>query len=179
MNRSLKQTKDPQMLRGFLAGAAGGVAASLVMNVFLAGTSKAKEALEDPAEKAEQQKQQAEAGDDSTQKVADVVAFQVTGEHLSKQEKQTGGPIVHYVFGGLMGGVYGVMAEYFPATRLGAGTMFGSALFLGADEIAVPVLGLGKPPDEQPVSSQANHLTAHIVYGATVEMVRRGLRRLL
>jgi uncharacterized membrane protein YagU involved in acid resistance len=175
MNPFSAHFKKPHPVRGFIAGAAGGVVASLVMNIFLAGTSKAKEALEDPAEKA----QKAEAAEDSTQKVADAVAYEVSGRHLSKEEKQTGGPIVHYVFGGLMGGVYGVAAEYFPATRIGAGTVFGSALFLGADELAIPALGLGKTPAEQPVSDQANHLTAHMVYGATVEAVRRGVRRLI
>lgn len=179
MNYSSYQADRPHLLRGVIAGAAGGLAASWVMNVFLAGSSKAQDALKDPAEKEQEKAQQASAGDDSTQKVADAVSHAVTGNHLSKEEKKTGGPLVHYLFGSIMGGVYGAVAEYSQSSRIGAGTVFGTALFLGADEIMVPALGLSKPPTQEPASSQVNHWAGHLVYGATVELVRRGLRRIL
>lgn len=101
------------------------------------------------------------------------------GKHLSKEEKKTGGPLVHYLFGSITGGIYGGVAEYSRSSRIGAGTVFGSALFLAADELMVPALGLSKPPTQQPASSQVNHWAGHLVYGATVELVRRGLRRIL
>lgn len=167
--------KKPRLVRGVFAGVVGGLAASWVMNQFLAGLTKATEAIK---EQQGQEPQQEEQGEDSTMKVADAVASTVTGHHLTKAEKKIGGPIVHYAFGGLMGGVYGGLAEYSPASRVGFGTLFGSTLFAGADGVAVPALGLSKPPAEQPVSDHASHWAAHLVYGATVELVRRGIRKI-
>ena len=75
-----------------------------------------------------------------------------------------------------MGAIYGALAEYSPASRLGAGSLFGAVLFVAADEIAVPALGLGKSPSQVSAGSQANHLAAHVVYGTTVELLRSTLR---
>jgi uncharacterized membrane protein YagU involved in acid resistance len=170
---------SPHLIRGAIAGAAAGAVASWVMNVFLVGASKAKQAVEDPEQRAREQLEQAAAGEDATQKVADAVAVNVAGRHLSKEEKEVGGPLVHYGFGALMGGVYGAIAEVVPASRIGVGTLFGSALFLGADEVMVPLLGLGQPATKEPPASMATHWAAHLVYGATVELLRRGIRRVV
>ena len=156
-----------------LAGAAAGLLAAWVMNQFLAAWSKAQTALEDPSKQQSQPEEE-----DSTEKVADAIVCSVTGRHLSKEKKKKAGPVVHYAFGSLMGGAYGAAAEYSRNARRGFGTMFGTVLFVGADEIMVPALGFGKPATEEPLSSQASHLAAHIVYGASVELLRRGLRKL-
>jgi putative membrane protein len=171
--------RSPHLIRGAVAGAAAGVVASWMMNVFFAGASKAKQAVEDPEQRAREQLEQAAAGDDATQKVADAVAVGLADRHLSKAEKQVVGPLVHYGFGGLMGGLYGAIAEVMPASRIGVGTLFGSALFLGADEVMVPLLGLGQPATEEPAASMATHWVGHLVYGATVELLRRGIRRVV
>ena len=163
----------PRLSRGILAGAAAGLVSAWVMNQFLVAWSKAQSALECPAKEAQSE------GEDSTEKVADAIACAMTGRHLSKAAKKRAGPVVHYAFGSLMGGAYGALAEYSREARRGFGTMFGTVLFVGADEIVVPLLGLGKPPNEEPISSQASHLAAHMVYGASVEVVRRGLRKLM
>jgi uncharacterized membrane protein YagU involved in acid resistance len=167
------KSHHPRFFRGLVAGAAAGVIAACVMNQFLAIWSKAQEALKDPT-----QTEPASEAEDSTEKVADAIAFATTGRHLSKEAKKKAGPMVHYAFGSLMGGAYGALAEYSPQSRRGFGTIFGAVLFLGADEIVVPALGLGKSPCEDTFSNQASHLAAHLVYGAAVEAGRRGLRRL-
>jgi putative membrane protein len=171
------EADQPRLIRGVLAGLTGGLVASWVMNEFLSGAKKVSEAVETDDERLAAQRQP--QGEDATQKVAGAVIEAVTGEKPSREAKQTGGPIVHYVFGTLMGGMYGGIAEYSPAARMGVGSAFGSALFVGADEVMVPLLGLGKKPTEEPVSGQVQHWLAHVVYGATVELVRRGVRRLL
>jgi hypothetical protein len=48
--------------------------------------------------------------DNATTKVAEAVA-KVGGRHLAPGQKKTGGTIVHYVFGTLMGAAYGVAVE--------------------------------------------------------------------
>jgi uncharacterized membrane protein YagU involved in acid resistance len=72
-----------------------------------------------------------------------------------------------------MGTLYGALAAVLPAATSGFGTAFGTALFALADETAVPVLGLSKPPTEYPLSSHAKALASHLVWGATTEAVRR------
>jgi len=166
---------NTHLLRGVAAGAIGGLVAAWVMNGFIAGAMKVQEGMKSPKQKAreESQPKDEEQSEDSTVKVADTVAWLVTGQHLTKQGKQKGGPIVHYAFGALMGALYGALAELSETSTTGAGTGFGTGLFIAADEIMVPALGLSKPPTQQPLSDQLTHYAAHLVYGTTTEMVRR------
>ena len=110
-------------------------------------------------------------------KAAEEIVHDVSGgRHLSHEERKQAGPVVHYLFGGLAGGLYGALAECAEWTSLGFGTVFGTLLFVGADLIAVPAFGLGPSAAEQPVASQATPLAAHLVYGATTDLVRRAIR---
>jgi putative membrane protein len=170
---------DKHLARGILAGLAGGLFASWVMNEFMAGPGQSlTDAIETPAEK-RLLKQQSD-GEDSTMHVADAIAAAATGgRHLTHVQRETGGPIVHYAFGALMGAVYGGLAEYAPAVKAAYGTTFGSMLFAGADLFAVPIFMLSAPLSETPPSSLATPLAAHIVYGASTELVRRLIRRVL
>ena len=102
-----------------------------------------------------------------------------TVEPLTQQQKEAGGPLVHYAFGAVAGGIYGGLAEYSPAVRTGFGTGFGSVLFSTADMLAVPAFGLGPWPSEQPASAQSTPFAAHVVYGVTTEVVRRLVRWML
>ena len=166
-------------VRGIVAGIAGGLVASWVMNQWSAGPGTAlSERLETPEEK--QQLAAGSDGEDATMKTADaIVAFAEDGKRLTQGESAKAGPIVHYTFGALMGGLYGGLAEYSSIARSGFGTTFATALFIGGDLLAVPTLGLSKPLSEYPASSYANPFTAHLVYGATTELVRRLLRPIL
>jgi len=78
-----------------------------------------------------------------------------------------------------MGGLYGGLAEYSRSVRTGFGTAFGSVLFAGADLVAVPAFKLSPPLSESSPKSLANPYTAHLVYGATTELMRRVLRAVL
>lgn len=170
---------EKHVVRGVIAGVAGGLVASWVMNQFMTGPGKKlTEAVQTPAEN---QQQAAHADDDdATMKTADAIVKTATGgRHLSREEKETDGPIVHYVFGGLMGGVYGGLAEFSPAVRSGFGTSFASALFTGADLIAVPALGLSASPAEGNKAALATPFAAHLVYGWTTELVRRLVRKMI
>jgi len=56
---------------------------------------------------------------------------------------------------------------------------YGAAIFVGADEIAVPAFGLSKPPREYPASAHIYGLASHFVYGLNLEMARRSIRRMM
>jgi putative membrane protein len=167
-------------VRGILAGIAGGLVASWVMNEFIAGPGKQlTRAVQTPEE---QKQQAASSGEqpDATMKVADALTAAVTGgRHLSFEQEKKGGPIIHYAFGALAGGVYGGLAECSSFVRSGFGTTFGSALFAGADLLAVPGFHLSSPLKEQHASGYATPFAAHIVYGVTTEAVRRLVRKLI
>lgn len=181
--------------RGVVAGIAGGLVASWIMNIFMEQAGpKITEAVEavsgdkpEPARKKRknQSAQDNQANDqepkqDATMKAADAIVSTVTGgRHLSFEERQKGGPVVHYAFGALMGGLYGAVAECSPSARTGFGTGFGSALFAGADLVAVPALHLSGSPNDAPVSTLATPFAAHLVYGVITEGVRRLVRAIL
>jgi putative membrane protein len=95
---------------------------------------------------------------------------------LSDDKKDVAGNAVHYAMGAAASAVYGALAEETPASSMGFGTLFGSVLWLVADEIAVPGLGLSKPVSVYPPSVHASAWASHVVYGITTDLVRRGLR---
>jgi len=174
------------LVGGVVAGAIGGVVASWVMNVFMESAGPtiqhAAAHLDGTAHQPQPQQQNEDDApkEDATMKAADAVVSIVTGgRYLSFEEKQKGGPIVHYVFGGLMGALYGAAAEYSSIPRAGFGTAFAGALFAGADLWAVPTLKLSGSSSNAPVSSLATPFSAHLVYGITTEAVRRAVRSAL
>jgi putative membrane protein len=170
-------SQGKHLLRGAVAGLVGGLVASWVMNEFMAGPGqKLQQAVQSNEENQQQQSTQQEPKEDATMKAADAAVSVATGRHLSQKQKQQAGPVVHYAFGGFMGALYGAAAEYWPSARAGFGTTFASALFTGADLIAVPVLQLGSSPDEQPASALVSPFSAHLVYGFTTELMRRIVR---
>jgi putative membrane protein len=78
-----------------------------------------------------------------------------------------------------MGGLYGAAAEYSNVVRSGNGTLFGAALFTGADLVVVPALNLSSSSDEEPAAALAAPYAAHLVYGITTEFVRRLVRAVI
>lgn len=163
-------------LRGAMAGVAGGLIASWVMNEFMEGPGKKlQESVQDGASR-----QKTPEDESATMKMADeVVEFTTGGRHLSREGKEKGGPIVHYCYGALMGGLYGALAEVWNTPKAGLGALFGTVLFGAGDLVAVPALHLSTPPTEQPPSALTNPFLSHLVYGVTTELSRRALRPLL
>jgi putative membrane protein len=167
---------------GIVAGMAGSLVASWLMNEFMENLGPQLQKAVQGSESASQQPQERgdEKPDDATMKTADAVVSTVTGgRHLSREEKEKGGPIVHYAFGAITGAAYGALSEALPETTFGFGTAFGAALFAGADLVAVPALNLSGSPSDAPVSSLATPFAAHLVYRSATEAVRRLVRAIL
>jgi putative membrane protein len=160
----------PAIWKGVVAGLAGGIVAAWTMNEFQAALSKLTRG---------NGRSSPPQGDDATVKAASALSESIADHTLSEDEKRIGGPIIHYVFGTAMGALYGAVVEVAPAAKRAWGLPFGAALWLGADEIAVPATGLSGPPTDSPVSTHASALAAHLVYGATADAVRRLVRAAL
>jgi len=177
----------PSVLRGVVTGVAAGLAATLIMDQFQKLTAAGQKATEKQIKLAhgespqsiehEQKEKQAAEQEGSTEIVARKIAA-VTGSQLADEDKKKAGRVVHYVFGTLMGVVYAVSVELLPGIT-GSGAAFGTLLFLGADEVAVPAFQLSPPPTNTAPTDHLQNWAAHIVYGGSLELVRSLVKRLL
>jgi putative membrane protein len=167
--------------KGLLAGAAGGLVGTIVMTQFQNGWQKTAEKRRFGDIRNGETRSRARTShekEDATMKAAGNLA-RATGRELTHEQKRQASPWVHYGFGTAMGALYGMAMETSPrgvrAQRIPFfGSLFGSALFLGADEMAVPALGLAEASE-----SPTSHLygwASHLVYGLTTEFVRRQVR---
>jgi putative membrane protein len=157
-----------------LAGVAAGLAASWVMNRFQSMVKPEQE--QHPRGKPEEQGgQHAKQHRQPTVEIADWVMTAATGRHLTRDEEKVAGPLVHYVYGAAIGGLYGYAATRNPKITAAAGLPFGVAAWIFADELPLPLFGLSEPPWKYPASMHAYSLASHVVYGVTTEVVRRGL----
>jgi len=176
------------VLKGLVAGLAGGLVASWTMNQFQAAWMRVAsdsekghgaQSLQPSDGSTGNQAEDAKEQDDATVETAKVISRTVFGHELQENEKEPAGAAVHYVFGVATGGLYGALAEVTPQVTAGAGLPFGAAFWLIADEISVPLLGLSKGPTEYPVSTHVYAFASHLVYGVTAEFSRRALRQVL
>jgi putative membrane protein len=87
--------------------------------------------------------------------------------------------VIHYSFGALSGGVYGALAEAFPSTTVGTGTAAGAGLYLASHGSTLPLLGIQAPPWRLPRAAFVWEFTSHLLFGAALELSRRGLHRAL
>jgi putative membrane protein len=115
--------------------------------------------------------------DDSTERLVQTAAVGVTGSALDRKSKEAAGTGVHYAFGLSAGAAYGLAAEMMPMSTVGAGMPYGAAIWLLADEIAVPALGLSKSAPEYSAPVHLVSFASHLVFGLTTELVRRGIRQ--
>src|SRR5687768_7794340 len=60
--------------------------------------------------------------------------------------RQKAAPLMHYAMGAISGAAYGRSAERTGLPAFGAGLPFGAAVWIAADEVAMPLLGLSKLP---------------------------------
>ncbi len=164
---------DVDLLKGVVAGVAGGLLASFLMEQFQAAWSASSEAM------GLSKKSPGRPADPTTVKVANLLVEKVTGRKVPAEYKPVAGEAVHYGMGAGSAAVYGVLAEVAPIITAGDGLAFGTGLWLLADEVAVPKSGLSKPPREIPLTTHIYALVSHWVYGWITETVRRAVRGVL
>lgn len=160
-------------MKGLIAGVAGGLLASFLMEQFQSAWSAAAEAI------APARKRGGRRSDPATVKAANLLAEKVSGRKLPPDYKSLGGEAVHYGMGATSAAVYGVLAEVAPVVTIGDGAAFGASVWLFADELAVPAAGLSKPAREIPITTHVYALASHLVYGWITETVRQAIRRVL
>ena len=149
-----RQESKTQLRRAFLIGIVGGIAGSAAKLVGEAIIPPRKPGEEPPPA---------------------VLAEKVAGRPLSKGQKLLATQVFHWTFGSITGGVYSVLAEYFPQVTAGRGLLFGWAVMLLTHESSLPALGLSPAPWNQGAKEIISELITHGMYGTTTEAVRRWL----
>jgi uncharacterized membrane protein YagU involved in acid resistance len=166
----MKKADAGDVVKGAVAGLVGGLVASFVMSEFQSLLSKLTE---------EEKNSKKKKDEPATVKAAEEISEAVFDHRLKKSEKEPAGEAMHYAMGATSGLIYGAAAELVPMTTVGLGIPFGAAVWLVADDVVVPALGLAKPATEYPLSTHAYALSSHLVYGLTTDLVRRAVRDLL
>jgi putative membrane protein len=163
-------------MHGALAGAIGGVAGTWAMNEAQRMWTRAVdgEAPESAAGKHDARDwQERSEGQNSNEIAAQTVATAVLGRRLDRDELAVGAALVHFTFGAAAGALYGALAHRHPRYAVGIG--FGLGVWLLADEIAMPLLGLSDSTLRRPAEKRLQSIAAHIVFGMTAESTRRAL----
>ena len=156
----------PRLSRGVVAGVIGGLVGSLWLKAFIVGGRSLRAgAWVTPLDQG-----------GPAHQVAHLVVKALTGRGLTPAGRVVGGEVVHYAFGAVVGGFYGGLAEYAPWTTAGIGTVFGTGVFLAADETSMPALGLVNKPWEETLAAQTEHYLAHLLFGISAELTRRAVR---
>ena len=110
--------------------------------------------------------------------LADRIARRLGYGPLDRATKLRVQNVIHYSFGALSGSAYGALAEAFPSATAGAGTAAGAGLYLASHGSTLPLLQIQAPPWRLPRAALAWEFTSHLLFGAALEVSRRGVRLL-
>jgi putative membrane protein len=176
-----RHNRDADVLKGAVAGFVGGLVGTWAMSEYQALWSRVVNGFEPQSAGGRHDArdwQEKNEGSNANEQAAQAVARRAAGHALSEKELEVAAPLIHYAFGSAVSTVYGVLTEHARWPCAGAGTGFGTLVWAGADEIAMPMIGWSHP-EEYPVESHLQSLTAHLVFGLTTEFTRRTVRRML
>ena len=170
----------PHVGKGLLAGWIGGLVGTWAMSEAQALWSQAADGRRPHSAGGRhdaREWQERYEGQNANELAPQAVARATIGRRLTRDELEIAAPFSHYAFGSVTAAGYGALVEYEPAATAGYGTVFGGAVWAGADELAMPLLGLSRR--DYPLEAHLQAFTAHLVYGVTTEAVRRLVRRAL
>lgn len=165
------------ILTGAVIGAAGGLIAGFLMNRAHALFSAASEAVgpsEEPSIfESAGPRREATQHEPATSQAADDLAQAVLDRPLTHDEGRAGGLALHYAFSAGCGAVYGALASAFPTVGKARGLAAGAAIWVLADEVAMPALGYTKPPQKYPFHKHVQSLINHLVFGFVTDAIHR------
>ena len=174
MRRQRLGRRNDNVAINVIGGLIGGLVAAFAMERFQRALAKISPDLGGAPGAGGQQYRQPQS-EPATYKAADAIARGTTGRNLPPEDKPAAASAIHYAFSGAVGAIYGAAAARTPDITAWAGMPFGATVWLIADEMGMPLVGLAKPPSEYPLQDHATSLTSHLIYGATTEAVRRSV----
>jgi putative membrane protein len=181
-----RSNSDGGIAHRCLIGFVGGLLGAAAMNLFSRAVSSARNGREatgaapgyDRVGRGVQPPQaDGAAEEDATVRVGTAAYRAVTGSAPDRAKRSWLGTSMHYAFGGTVGACYAVMAQRLPIIRAGHGTAYGTAVWIVADEMIMPLLGVSRGPRQLPAGVHAYALSGHWVYGLTLESTLRSWSR--
>jgi NAD(P)-dependent dehydrogenase (short-subunit alcohol dehydrogenase family) len=169
------------MIKGILAGAAGGFVGTWAMShAQRLWTRAADDRVPESAGGKHDARdwQERSEGQNANELAAQTLAKTLLGRCLTRDELRFAAPMVHYAFGTVIGALYGAYADRL-RSHGASGAALGTTLWLTADEIGMPLLGLSESTARRPLEMHLQSLAAHLVYGLTTEAVRKPARAAL
>lgn len=115
---------------------------------------------------------------DAVSRSAELIAqrFSLADTKLSVRQLKFGAAIVHYFVAASSGALYAtVVARRATTYSKWMGPLFGLAMWVVGNEIALPALGLTRKPTDYTFGDQVNALGEHIIYGLTTDLLYRTL----
>ncbi|WP_420453159.1 DUF1440 domain-containing protein [Ilumatobacter sp.] len=158
-------------------GALSGAAASWVKSMAEPQLQRLGERLLPPDPEAKDELG-ADIEDDETMPpavLADRVARRTRGSELSDDERSTAMESIHYAFGTAAGVAYAVAVTHDRRAAVGFGAAAGAGLFLATHASSLPLIGIQGRPDQMPRAWWIWELGSHLVFGMTIEALRRVL----
>lgn len=101
------------------------------------------------------------------------------GHRLSPGQKGFVAAIVHYGMGAGLGAAYGAAVERVPALNFGMGSAFGVGESLAVESVGNSLLRVTRPLRDYSMFEHLQSAVDHAVYGFTLELTRRSLRKAL
>ena len=118
--------------------------------------------------------QEREEDRNANELAAQTIATTVAGQPLTDKQLRVAAPLVHFSFGAALGAIYGRSIGADRPHLVMRGMTFGSAVWLLADEAAMPLLRLSRPTTERSLEKHLQSFVTHIVFGVVAEVVRSG-----
>lgn len=163
-------------IKGTICGVVAGTIASAAMDCYWA---LAANMLGDRPEQKPKRGDDQQKNEPSTQIIADIIAEATTGKEVSKEAKPVAGIAVHYATGIVWGGIFGLLVSRVPRLGLLAGLLYGAAIWLFLDELAIRLLNIAPDTKKVPPDQHLKALGAHFVYGSVTALATRLLLRAL
>src|SRR3954454_12822131 len=107
--------------------------------------------------------------------LADRVAMALGHRGLSTPQRLKVQRVIHYGLGGGLGPAYAAAASRWDGASRGRGALAGLAIYAGTHGSLLPALRIQPPPWRLSPAAVAWESTSHVVFGAALEAVRRGL----
>lgn len=168
---------------GFLCGVAGGVAGLFVMRRAMKLMKRVVDTSPKPTgDISDDQRSMSpfgllhQPGESSTAALGRLGYERVLHKQPTDTQIKRASKAVHWGFGLTVAGLYGAMRAAEPRFDLVSGAIFGAGLWLLADELLVPFLGLADKPTLHRPGVHAQSLVGHLGYGVTTAMVAQGVR---
>lgn len=164
--------KNKCLIRDIAMGLVAGAVATFVMDQ----VSTWDYTLEDTKVKEAEEKMR--GGEYPPEVLAKRVAEATTGSVPNKEAIEKLAMGIHWGYGILWGGLFGVLRNRVPVIGSAAGLTYGTALWLIGDELMMPVLKLSPPSTDFPWQNHARAFTNHAAYGTTVWITLEALSQL-